>query len=152
MTNSSSSSSANTNSKINTSTSTSGTSQITSRDSVSKGNQTTTYSPEVDYIIKYISSLQKPQTAAQIKASGEMKISEAEAKKILGEVRHKTIVLVIIGIIAVTLTLFGCLMFIVNPEIAQSVWVIIGPIIIACTSGTIGFLTGEKINSNNNNN
>lgn len=135
----------------NSSASTSQSTRISSSDTTSTSAQSTTYSPEVDLILNHINAIQKPQTPAQIKATGDVKKVEAEAKKIVLEVRNKTIVLIIIGIIAISLTLFGCAMFVFKPESAQSIWVIIGPIIIACTSGTIGFLTGEKQGANNNN-
>ncbi len=135
--------------KQSTSSSSSSSSSRTAETDTGNIASSTTNSPEIDLIIKHITSTKKPQTVGQIKATGEVKLVEAEAKKIVGDIKHKTIVLVIIGIIAISLTLFGCSVFIWRPEISKDVWVVIGPIIIACTSGTIGFLTGEKHNANN---
>lgn len=128
----------------NSSTSTSQQSNLSSVGATANNVQSTTNSPEIDFIIKHINTVQKPPTPSQIKANGEVKLAEAEAIKIEIDAKNKRIVLFIIGIISILLTLFGCFMFVFSPDNAQNVWVIIGPIIIACTSGTIGFLTGEK--------
>jgi hypothetical protein len=107
-------------------------------------SSTTLNSAEYEAIMKYIATMQKPPTAGQIKAEAEVKRVEAEVSRIKGDSRNKTIVICMIGIIAILLTIFGCYIFVENPQISKDVWVVIGPIIIGCTSGTIGFLTGER--------
>ncbi|MFS0776263.1 hypothetical protein ABC255_09675 [Neobacillus sp. 3P2-tot-E-2] len=112
--------------------------------STSSLTSTTLHSAEYEAIMKYIASMQKPPTAGQIKAEAEVKRVEAEVSRVKGDSRNKTIVICMIGIIAIILTIFGCYIFVKNPQISKDVWVVIGPIIIGCTSGTIGFLTGER--------
>lgn len=75
----------------------------------------------------------KPKTPAQIKAAGEVKV--------------KVGVLWLVGTTSAVLALFGGVAFFTIPEKAQDLWVIIGPIITAALTGTLGYLTGEKNSS-----
>jgi hypothetical protein len=131
-----------------TTTQTSSTTSTTSSSTMDLMNTTTnpglydTTNPGLyELMLKIYTETQKPQTPAQIRAAGEV-------KRIEGEMKNKFTVLIIIGIISVLLTLFGCITFIVNPKNAKDVWVFIGPIITAGISGTVGFLTGEKQGTN----
>ncbi|MEH7249173.1 hypothetical protein V7114_20650 [Neobacillus niacini] len=72
----------------------------------------------------------KPQTVAQIKASGDVKTR-------IG-------VLWFVGIICVALIGIGGISLIKDPTSAKDVWVIIGPIISSAVTGTVAFFTGEK--------
>lgn len=146
----SSSTSANNSSSSNSSINIGG---ISGSISGSQNNATsTTHPPGYEELLNRVAALSKPQTVGQIRAAGEAKIAEAEANKIKGEVTNKRLVLIMIGIITIILTVFGCYVFIKDKEIAKDVWVIIGPIITAGISGTIGFLTGERQASNTTNN
>lgn len=130
---------------------TSSTSGTTNPSTISQitGNINVTNTPEYLALMeKYRDELQKPQTPAQIKATAQVTLAVAEAKRISGEVRNKFTVLIIIGTIIFLLASFGCYVFIKSPEISKDVWVIIGPIITAGLSGTVGFLTGEKQGAN----
>ena len=75
----------------------------------------------------------KPQTTAQIRAHGEIKIK-------LG-------VLWLVGTVSVILGTFGCISFLLTPDKSKDLWVIIGPIISAGITGVVAFLTGEKQSS-----
>ncbi|MFE3973274.1 MULTISPECIES: hypothetical protein [unclassified Peribacillus] len=129
---------------IETSTSSSSTSSSSSTTAPSMEPSSATNTVIQEAFLKQYIANNKPQTAAQIKATGEVKLAEAEAKRIEGESKNKSIVLYIVGIISILLALFGCTIFIVKPDISKDVWVVIGPIITAGMTGTMGFLTGEK--------
>lgn len=114
-------------------------------------NLSATNTPEYIALLQKYTETQKPKTPAQIRASAEVTRAEAEAKRMDGEVRNKLVVLIIVGVITFLLSGFGCYIFVAKPEIAKDVWVVIGPIITAGISGTIGFLSGEKQGNNNSN-
>ena len=80
--------------------------------------------------MNYVSAQAKPQTTAQIKAHGDVKVK-------LG-------VLWLIGVVSVILGTFGCISFLITPDKSKDLWVIIGPIISASLTGVVAFLTGEK--------
>ncbi|NMY90066.1 hypothetical protein [Pseudomonas oryzihabitans] len=75
----------------------------------------------------------KPRTPAAIKAAGDVTV--------------KIGVLWLVGVTCFVLSIFGGVMFFYNPGIAKDVWVIIGPIITAALTGTLGYLSGEKNSS-----
>ncbi len=85
------------------------------------------------YQKKLLADASKPKSPAQIRAAGEVKI--------------KIGVLLVVGIICTILSIAGAFVLINTPEHAKDVWVIIGPIITAAITGTIGFFTGEKVGS-----
>lgn len=85
--------------------------------------------------LKLLKDTVKPETPAQIRARGDIKIR-------IG-------VLIFVGIICSILSIIGGISFITSPENAKDVWVIIGPIISGAVTGTIGFLTGEKSSAKN---
>lgn len=72
----------------------------------------------------------KPRTPAQIRAEGDIKV--------------KIGVLWFVGVISGLLALFGGSTFLLHPDNAKDIWVIIGPIISAAVTGVVAFLTGEK--------
>lgn len=82
---------------------------------------------------KLIADSSKPRTPAQIKAAGDVTV--------------KVGVLWLVGIVCGLLGAFGCVAFIIIPEHAKDLWVIIGPIITAGLTGTLAYLTGEKSGS-----
>lgn len=61
-----------------------------------------------------------------------------------GDVTTRVGVLWFVGAICTLLIIGGFTVFIVQPEHAKDVWVIIGPIISAAVSGTVSFLAGER--------
>jgi len=61
-----------------------------------------------------------------------------------GDVKTKVGVLWFVGIICSLLIIGGFAVFFIRPDSAKDVWVIIGPIISAAVSGTVGFLAGER--------
>ena len=71
-----------------------------------------------------------PGTSNEIKAHGDIKV--------------KVGVLWLVGVICFTLSIFGCVSFVMVPDKSKDLWVIIGPIISASMTGTVAFLTGEK--------
>lgn len=83
---------------------------------------------------KLISDSAKPRTPAQIKAAGDVTV--------------KVGVLWLVGIVCGLLGVFGCVAFLLIPDQAKDLWVIIGPIITAGLTGTLAYLTGEKSGSN----
>lgn len=88
---------------------------------------------ETAYYSQMIKQQKKSQTPAQIKAHGEVKT--------------KMGVLWFIGTICISLILVGGIAMIVNPEQSKDIWIIFGPILSSAVTGTIAFLTGEKIAS-----
>ncbi|EGQ8202427.1 hypothetical protein IG509_16805 [Vibrio cholerae] len=82
---------------------------------------------------KLVNDAAKPKTPAQIRAAGDIKV--------------KVGVLWLVGITCSILAFFGGIVFILTPEHAKDIWVIIAPIITAGLTGTIAFLTGEKAGS-----
>lgn len=80
-----------------------------------------------------VTNAQKPQSAAQIKAAGDVKV--------------KVGVLWLVGFFCTVLGAFGGIVFIKTPEHAKDFWVIIGPIISAAMTGTVAYLTGDKQSS-----
>lgn len=79
---------------------------------------------------RVLDEAQKPKTPAQIRAAGDVKV--------------KVGVLWLVGVTSAILSLFGGAVFIIKPENAKDIWVIIAPIITAGVTGTLAFLTGEK--------
>jgi hypothetical protein len=103
----------------------------------SSSTQTTRYpsstrQPTVEeaYVTKIKEIPQKPQTVGQIRAAGEVKTR-------LG-------ILWFVGVVCVILLIIGGSAFILNPEHAKDVWVIIGPIISSAVTGTVAYFAGEK--------
>lgn len=82
--------------------------------------------------------MSKPKTPGQIRAQGEVDLAH-------GDLNVKKLVLKINGALAGLLILIGGAAFFINPDNSKDVWVIIGPLIATSISGTIGFLTGEKL-------
>lgn len=82
---------------------------------------------------KYMSDFLKPRTPAQIRAAGDVKV--------------KVGVLWLVGVTCSILATFGGIVFVMNPDHAKDIWVIISPIISAGVTGTVAFLTGEKSSS-----
>ncbi len=74
----------------------------------------------------------------------------SEEIKAHGDVRAKIGVLWLVGVICFTLSVFGCVAFVMDPDKSKDLWVIIGPIISASMTGTVAFLTGEKYGSKGN--
>ena len=97
-------------------------------------SSTVPVSEAIAYIQQY-SQQEKQLTPAQIRAQGEVKTR-------IG-------VLWLVGIICTILGIFGGISFIVSPQNAKDVWVIIGPILSSAITGTIAFLTGEKQGTKN---
>lgn len=96
---------------------------------------TSSQTPTVEqaYLAQIAVMAQKPQTAAQIKAAGDVKV--------------KVGVLWLVGVFCTVLGGFGGVVFINTPEHAKDFWVIIGPIISAAMTGTVAYLTGDKMSS-----
>lgn len=82
---------------------------------------------------KLIDDAAKPKTPAQIRAAGDVKV--------------KVGVLWLVGTTCAILSIFGGIVFVITPEYAKDIWVIIAPIISAGVTGTVAFLTGEKSGS-----
>ena len=82
---------------------------------------------------KELADRSKPRTPAQIKAAGDVAV--------------KVGVLWLVGFVCSLLAAFGGVAFLINPEHANDLWVIIGPIITAGLTGTLAYLTGEKSGS-----
>jgi hypothetical protein len=82
---------------------------------------------------KLLTNNSKPRTPAQIKAAGDVSV--------------KIGVLWLVGLTCGLLVTFGCAAFIIIPNNAKDLWVIIGPIITAGLTGTLAYLTGEKSGS-----
>jgi hypothetical protein len=61
-----------------------------------------------------------------------------------GDVKTRIGVLWLIGIVCSLLIVGGFAVFLLRPESAKDVWVIIGPIISAAMSGTVSFLAAER--------
>jgi hypothetical protein len=64
-----------------------------------------------------------------------------------GEVKVRTGVLWLVGIISGILTVGGLLAFFFRPDEAKDIWVIIGPIITAGVAGSVAFLSGGRSKS-----
>ncbi len=93
-------------------------------------NSSTTQLSAEQVYARQLANLTKPQSPAQIRAHGEVKIK-------LG-------VLWLVGTVSVVLGGFGCISFLMTPDKSKDLWVIIGPIISAGVTGVVAFLTGEK--------
>lgn len=92
-----------------------------------QSSSATNLSAQESYLRQYVP---KPQTPAQIRASGE--------------VSTRIGILWLIGVISVLLISIGGYSLIADPKNAKDVWVIIGPIITSAVTGTVAFFTGEK--------
>lgn len=93
-----------------------------------QSSSTGSLSPEEAYLRQI--QAPKPQTVGQIRAQGE--------------VNTRLGVLWFVGVVCLALIILGGVTFIINPESAKDVWVVIGPIISSAVTGTVAFLTGEK--------
>lgn len=86
-----------------------------------------------EMLLKQYTSSQKPLTAAQIRANGEVKTR-------LG-------ILWFVGVISVLLIAIGGISILKDPQNAKDVWVIIGPLISSAITGTVAYFTGERNSS-----
>lgn len=96
-------------------------------------NSSSSTSSESQAWAKLLEERSKPKTPAAIKAAGDVKV--------------KMGVLWLVGIVCSVLSVLGCVMFFYDSGVAKDMWVIIGPIITAAMTGTLGYLTGEKNSS-----
>jgi len=61
-----------------------------------------------------------------------------------GEFRTRIAIIWLVGVLCGGLALGGIIAFFIKPESSKDLWVIIGPIISAGVSGTVGFFAGER--------
>ena len=105
--------------------------------STSSTSSTSAYNQIDPVIMAYIDSKLKSRSTAQIKADGDVQVK-------LGALKIKSGVLWLVGIVATTLAIFGCIAYLQDPDKSSGLWAIIGPIISASVTGVVAYLSGEK--------